>query len=68
MLLDVQYALNNFLKQLRDRFNNRPVDDAQRLGLKNLVKLLTTKAKKLQGSASQEAVAAQEDDEEDDGD
>lgn len=65
-MLDAQYVLNHFLKQLRDRFNNRPVDDAQRLGLKDLVTLLTTKAKKLQERASQED--DQEDDQDDDHD
>ncbi|KAL2095009.1 hypothetical protein ACEWY4_009728 [Coilia grayii] len=34
------------LHVLRDKFNNRPVDDAQRLSLVHFVKLLSAKAKK----------------------
>ncbi|XP_062391537.1 L-asparaginase [Sardina pilchardus] len=59
----VRYCLKNGSNiELRDRFNNRPVDDAQRLGLKNLLRLLYIKAKRLQESASRDVTEAEEED------
>ncbi|KAG5283939.1 hypothetical protein AALO_G00021220 [Alosa alosa] len=57
----VRFCLKNGSNlELRDRFNNRPVDDAHRLGLKHLFKLLTIGAKKLQRRESTKVTEAQE--------